>query len=180
MRRSAPLSGRFVASSRPPAQTGLPTPSAPLKSTHLPRKAKGRNIVRWQNGCANWPSASVHPQGGHRAPLGPCHARSSSCPTLANIVVFGSSEPETTMFGGARFVPGTRFVARDRVGRAVPAILKGRVSYNPNTHGFQALGQINRKRPPQTRLFSAYTAKYSCIWCLLAGSSAARTSPQSV
>ena len=69
------------------------------------------------------------------------------------------------MFGGARFVPGTRFVARDRAGRAVPAILKGRVSYNPNTHGFQALGQINRKRPPQTRLFSAYTAKYSCIWC---------------
>ena len=70
------------------------------------------------------------------------------------------------MFGGARFVPGTRFVARDRVGRAVPAILKGRVSYNPNTHGFQPLGQINRKRPPQTRLFSAYTAKYSCIWCI--------------
>ena len=70
------------------------------------------------------------------------------------------------MFGGARFVPGTRFVTRDRVGRAVPAILKGRVSYNPNVHGFQPLGQINRKRPPQTRLFSAYTAKYSCIWCL--------------
>ena len=73
------------------------------------------------------------------------------------------------MFGGARFVPGTRFVARDRAGRAVPAILKGRVSYNPNTHGFQPLGQINRKRPPQTRLFSAYTAKYSCIWCPLVG-----------
>ena len=58
------------------------------------------------------------------------------------------------MFGGARFVPGPRFVTRDRVGRAVPATLKGRVGYNPNARGFQPLGQINRKRPSQTRLFS--------------------------
>ena len=94
---------------------------------------------------------------------------------------------ETTMFGGARFVPGTRFVARDRVGRAVPAILKGRVSYNPNTHGFQPLGQLNRKRTLlQTRPFSAYTAKSSCIWCgswpLASGSArcACSSQPQAV
>ena len=164
MRRSAPLSGRFVGQQQDdqPQRPCIlqPHPSAPIFRARKKSK-EGRNVFYDTTAVPTGPErppTPQGPQGSHRAPLGPCHARSSSCPTLATIVHSVAMATERPMFGGARFVPGTRFVARDRAGRAVPAILKGRVSYNPNAHGFQPLGQINRKRPTQTRLFSAYTS----------------------